>query len=67
MKLSNQQILAQAARYGHQIAQLEDLGLKEDRKRGRKAWVSFRRQFSTDLSESKYQEVVDAYWDAYCE
>lgn len=65
MKLSSQQILAQAARYGRQISQLEDHGLEEDRAKVRNAWVYFRRQFSTDFP--KYQDLFDAYWDAYCE
>ena len=59
-------ILEQAKRYGRQVAQLEDLDLRDDRRNVRRAWVTFRRQFSTDYPKH-YEDIVDAYWDAYCE
>lgn len=59
-----EKIITQAARYGEQVRQLEDLGLMKDRAKVRKAWKGFRIQLAgTELAVPARK----SYWDSYCE
>ena len=59
-----EKITIQAARYGEQVRQLEDLGLEKDRMKVRMAWVGFRIQLDGTPLVAPARK---AYWDAYCE
>lgn len=62
---SEQQIIAQATRYGEQVGLLEGRGLEQDRANVIVAWLRFENQVVSAFGFSAAL-IRNAYWGAYC-
>lgn len=60
-KISMDPVLQQAARYGAQVALLDNQKMEKERTNIRIAYFAFRGQFEPHI----HQDITDAYWNAY--